>query len=284
MFRDCLPCAFLSGVLNAVSARMRRFRGPWSTGAGGVHDINESLMVPAGICDRLLTVEITCSRCHQTVEAESCYCPTCGLPQLVYSSEANGAPAQPEKWMEAVSDASVVAWKPALRFAMLLAIPAGLLSSELSRAGFLGLFWMVGAAAWAVTLYVRAQHPAWITMGAGARIGLVTGLMAAALAFSVTGIALFVERFVFHQGGTIDDQWRVFVDAVFHMSQQLQAQMGFTDQGQALAQKKMMLTPEGHAGWVGFDIAARELFLLMCAAWGGAMGARVLARSRRRQG
>ena len=32
------------------------------------------------------------------------------------------------------------------------------------------------------------------------------------------------------------------------MSQQLQAQMGFTDQGQALAQKKMMLAPEGHAG------------------------------------
>ena len=229
-------------------------------------------------------MEITCSRCHQTVEADSLYCPSCGLPQLVYSSEADGAPAQPEKWMEAVSDASVVQWKPALRFALLLALPAGLLSSEVSRAGLLGLFWMVAAAAWAVTLYVRGQHPAWITMGAGARIGLVTGLLAAALAFSITGIALFVERFVFHQAGAIDDQWRGFVDAVFRMSQQLQSQMGLTDQGQALAQKKMMLTPEGHAGWVAFDLAGRELFLVMCAAAGGAMGARLLARSRRGQG
>jgi hypothetical protein len=215
------------------------------------------------------------------VNADNCYCPACGLPQLVYSSDANaGQPAQ-EKWTGAVADASVVEWKPALRAAILTAVPAGLLSSEVSRAGILGLFWMVAGAAWAVTMYVRSQRSAWITVGAGARIGLVTGLLAAMLAFSVTGIALFVERYVFHQAGTIDDQWRVFVDAVFHMSQQIQAQMGFQDQGQAIAQKNLMLSPEGHAGWVAFNIAGREAFLVLFAAAGGAMGARLLARSKR---
>jgi hypothetical protein len=228
-------------------------------------------------------MEITCSRCHQPVDADSCYCRACGLPQLVYSSEPNNGPAQQEKWIDAASDASAVEWKSALRLAMLLAVPAGLLSSEISRAGFLGLFWMVAAAAWTVTLYVRSRRPAWITMGAGARIGLATGLMAAALAFSLTGIALFLQRFVFHQGAAIDEQWRVFADAVFRMSQQLQAQMGMTDRGQALAQKNMMLAPEGHAGWIAFDIGARELFLVMCAAAGGAVGARLLARSKRPQ-
>jgi len=229
-------------------------------------------------------MEITCSRCHQPVDVDNCYCPTCGLPQLVYSSDEDSGPAQQEKWIEAVSDVSAVEWRPALRLAMLLALPSGLLSSEVSRAGFLGLFWMVAAAAWTVTLYMRSRRPSWITMGAGARIGLVTGLLSAALAFSLTGIALFVQRFVFHQGAAIDEQWRIFVDAVFRMTQQLQAQMGLTDQGQALAQKNMMLAPEGHAGWIAFDIGARELFLVMCAAAGGAVGARLLARSKPSQG
>ena len=225
-------------------------------------------------------METTCSRCHQPVDAESCYCPTCGLPQLVYSSDANTSQAPQEKWPGAVVDASVVEWKPALRAAMLTAIPAGLLSSEVSRAGLLGLFWMVAGAAWAVTLYVKSQRSAWITTGAGARIGLVTGLLAATLAFSVTGITLFVQRFVLHQAGAIDDQWRVFVDAVFHMSQQIQAQMGLQDQGQAVAQKNLMLSPEGHAGWVAFNMAGRQAFLVLFAVAGGAMGARLLARSR----
>ena len=59
-----------------------------------------------------------------------------------------------------------------------------------------GLFWMAAAAAWAVAIYVRGQRPAWITVGAGARIGLVTGLLAAWLAFSISGATLFVDRFV----------------------------------------------------------------------------------------
>ena len=226
-------------------------------------------------------METTCNRCHQPVDAENCYCPACGLPQLVYSSDANGAQPAQEKESGPVTDASVVEWKPALRAAIMTAVPAGLLSSEASRAGLLGLFWMVGAAACAVVLYVRKQRSAWITMGAGARIGLVTGMLAAAMAFTVTGIALFLERFVFHRAGAIDDQWRVFVDAVFAMSQQIQAQMGLHDQGQAIAQKNLMLSPEGHAGWVAFNIAGREAFLILFAAAGGAMGARLLARSRR---
>jgi hypothetical protein len=226
-------------------------------------------------------MEITCSRCHQPVVPDSCYCPACGLPQLVYSSDPAAPPVQPEKWNEAVTDASVVEWKPALRVALLLAVPAGLLSSEISRASSLGLFWMIAAAAWAVTLYVRSQGSVWITAGAGARIGVVTGLLAAALAFSVTGIVLFIQRFGLHQSAAIDDQWRAFADAVFQKSQQFYAQLGVQDQGRLLAQKNMMLSPEGHAGWVAFDVAGWELFLVICAAAGGALGARLLARSKR---
>src|SRR3954469_11760040 len=139
-------------------------------------------------------MEITCSRCHQAVDTDSCYCAACGLPQLVYSSETNTGQPQPDKWNDAVSDAGAVAWKPALRAAMLLALPAGLLSSGLSPVGTLGLVWMSIAAGWAVMLYVRKQRPAWITTSSGARIGFVTGLMAAWVAFAATGISLFAIR------------------------------------------------------------------------------------------
>jgi hypothetical protein len=225
-------------------------------------------------------MEITCSRCHQSIAEENLYCPTCGLPQLVYTSET-AAQNPPERWTETVRDASTVEWKPALKVAMLLAVPAGLLSCGLSPVGVLGLFWMPAAAAWAVTLYVRRQRPAWITMGAGARIGLATGLLAGALAFGVSGGSLFLERFVFHQANSIDAEWKTRVEASEQMTQQLMAQMGMADPAQVQAQKNMMLSPEGHAGIEAFGMVSNTLFLLFFAAGGGAMSARLLARSRR---
>lgn len=226
-------------------------------------------------------MEITCSRCHQPVDTESCYCPTCGLPQLVYANGDESSQPQPQPWNESVRDAGTVDWKPALRAALLLAIPAGLLSCGISPVGVLGLFWMSAAAAWAVTMYVRGQRPAWITMGAGARIGLVTGLIAAALAITASGGALFIERFALHQGSAIDAEWKSRVDASNQLTQQLATQMGVADQVQLQAQKSFMLSPEGHAGIELFGIASNALFLLLFAAGGGAMGARLLARSRR---
>jgi hypothetical protein len=228
-------------------------------------------------------MEITCNRCHQAVEPESCYCQTCGLPQLVYTSEGGAGTPQPEKWNEAVRDASSVDWRPALRTAVLLAIPAGLLSCGISPVGVLGLFWMSAAAAWVVTLYVRSQHPSWITMGAGARIGLVTGLIAGAVAFSASGGALFVQRFVLHQAGAIDTEWMSRVEASHQLTQQLATQMGVLDTGRLQAQRALMLSPEGHAGIEAFGMASNALFLVLFAAGGGALGARLLARSRRPQ-
>ena len=231
-------------------------------------------------------MEITCNRCHQTVEAENCYCPSCGLPKLVY--EAGDAPGQAqavEPGVGAVRDAASVDWKPALRAALMMAVPAGLLSSGLSPVGFFGLVWMSTAAAWAVVLYVRNQSPAWITLGAGARIGLVTGLLAAWLAFSVSGGALFVERFVFHQSGQIDAEWKNRVA----MSQEMAAQWtagaapGDATQAQSVRSQvqAFMLSPEGHASIEACGYAANSFFLLIFATAGGALGARYLARSRR---
>jgi hypothetical protein len=231
-------------------------------------------------------MDITCTRCHRTLLAEECYCPVCGLPQLTYSA-ADDAPVQEqqERWTGAVRDAGSIAWKPALRWALLLAVPAGLLSSEASPLGGLGMVWMAAAAAWAVALYVRQQRAAWITLGAGARIGLVTGLLAGWLSFGASSCALFFQRVVLHQSSEIDGQYtKIFVESFQQKAQQSIAGMGSADVSQAQAVFAKMLagimSPEGHgAMWTG-ALTVSSLFLLLFAIVGGAVGARLMGRRR----
>ena len=227
-------------------------------------------------------MEMTCTRCHQAVPADSCFCPACGLPQLVYSAEAGAVAAPAERWPEPARDASSIDWKPGMRAALLLAVPAGLLSSGISPVGALGIFWVAGAALWAVTLYVRSQRPAWITVGAGARIGLVTGLIAGWLAFGISGAGLFTTRVFLKQGGQIDSAWREFVEKDQQLSQQWLKQMSVPAEAAELnAQKNWMLSPEGHAGFQTMGLVWDCGLLVLFAAGGGAFGARMLARRRR---
>jgi len=201
-------------------------------------------------------MEITCNRCHQTVQAENCYCSHCGLPQFVYATDGSSGQTPPEHWDEVVRDAGSVHWKPALSAALKLAIPAGVLCSEASPLRGAGLIWMTSAAMLVVMLYLRSQRPAWITIGAGARIGLVTGLLAAWMAFCVSGGALFVERDLLHQSNQIDAAYTsLFVEA-------------------------LILSPEGHAGMWAASLVVVSCFLLIFAVAGGALGARMLGRSR----
>jgi hypothetical protein len=222
-------------------------------------------------------MEITCNRCHQPIPDQSCYCPTCGLPQLVYSSEETEKPAQADRWSEAVLDAGQVEWKQAIRAAMVVAIPAGILSCGFSPVGLLGLFWIAAAAAWAVSLYVRRQRASWITMGAGARIGLVTGILAGWLAFCATGLAFYSMRFMMHEGGTFDDAWTSKVNQSFN--QQFQAMSA--DAQAVTIVRNLLLSPEGRAGVILTWMLMLEIGLLVFAVAGGALGARMMMRSRR---
>ncbi|MGA7259018.1 MAG: zinc ribbon domain-containing protein [Terracidiphilus sp.] len=224
-------------------------------------------------------METTCSRCHQAVPAESCYCPACGLPQLFYSSEGGGGTYVPESTAAALRDPSSVEWRSALRTAAMLAVPAGLLSCGFSPVGLFGLFWIAAAAAWAVSLYVRRQRPVGITTGAGARIGLVTGLMAGWMAFGATGVAFFGMRFWFHQGQAFDQMWQAMVN----QSLQQQVQAVSADVQALNGFRNLLLSPQGRAGLMLAGMLILELALLGFAAAGGALGARLTARSRSQQ-
>jgi len=222
-------------------------------------------------------METTCTRCHQAVLAGSCYCPVCGLPQLVYSADGPQGPGQPDRWNEAVRDAASVDWKPALRSVLMLAIPAGILCPLLYPVGFLGLFLMATAAAWVVIHYVRSQRPAWITIGAGARIGLVTGLISSWLSAALIGGTLFSMRYFLHQGKVFDSLWQ---DKLIPRMVQQWESMG-TDAASVALLKDMALSPEGKVGSVLSGVLLLVVALLVFAVAGGALGARLAARSRR---
>jgi len=222
-------------------------------------------------------MEITCTRCHQAIQADNCYCPTCGLPQLQYLAENVPGQAPPERWLEPVHDASIVDWKRAIRPALALAVPAGILCSMFSPVSLFGMLWMAVAAAWVVALYLRNQRPAWITIGAGARIGLVTGLLGAWMATATTGTYLFVMRFALHQGKQLDDMWTsVVVDQA--VPQWSAAGMD----AQTLASTKaLLLSPEGRAGTMLSAMIFFVAILVSFAIGGGALGAKFQARVRK---
>jgi hypothetical protein len=223
-------------------------------------------------------METTCSRCHQTVQAGTSFCPYCGLPQLVYNSETGTQETdQPVQWNQAVRDASSVAWRPALRSSMALAIPAGVLSAFLWPVGIFGLLLMGAIGVWAVSLYMRSQQPAWITIGAGARIGLVSGILGGWTSAATAAVALYAMRYWLHQGHIFDNFWESLINQ--QIAQQWSA-MG-VDAQTAVSLKALLLSPEGRAAWVLCTVGFLVLVSVLFAMAGGALGARMSIRRRR---
>jgi len=226
-------------------------------------------------------LEITCQRCHETLRDADRYCPACGLPQLTFVEPESSAAAVSsglEDSAQGRGGDDGIAWRPALRAALLLAIPAGLLSASLSPT--LTVLWVMGAAAWAVSLYARRTRSGSPTSATGARIGLVTGVFAAWLSIGANGAALWITRFVLHQGAQFDALWTGRVNQAMSVNQQMMAQAGATaEQAQQMAQisqtvRALMLSPEGQAGSALADVLALAAFLLLFAILGGVLGAR----------
>jgi len=203
------------------------------------------------------------------------------LPQLVYVAEPGAIPPSSERWPEAVRDASSIDWKPGIRAILIVAGLAGFLTSQFSPVlvRSLGIFWMASAAGGAVYLYMRNQRPAWMTIGAGARMGLVTGLIAGWIAFGLSGADLFFIRVVQHQGSQMDSAWTEAVNEMDKQTQRVEAQMSVPhNAAQAEAQRKWMLSPEGRAGFQTVGLAWYCFLLTLFSAAGGAIGARLLGR------
>lgn len=219
-------------------------------------------------------MEIACQRCRRVLPEDSCFCPSCGLPQLTYGAEEFSRIEPDAVTASSLLDAGAVDWKRALRLSLLLAIPSGILMLTL---GVFGAFLMLAVAAAVVLLYLRNRQPAWLTTSAGMRIGLVTGVFAGWTAVAAAGLSLYAARFWMHQGKIYDDLWTLRV--VPRISEQLAAN-GWPQQMVA-QQSAMMLSPDGQAGYTIGVLLLLAGLLLPFAAAGGALGVRLAVRSRR---
>ena len=172
-------------------------------------------------------------------------------------------------------------WRPALKAAMILAVPAAILSSGLSS---IGLLCMAAAAAWAVNLYSKQSRTRWLTMGTGARIGLLTSILACWLTLGLDGMALWVKRFLLHQGAQIDSGFTTMVTTSFSENQQKVAQMGMSSPQYTQwmdTVRGWMLSADGRAASALFDLVLMAVFLVLFGTVGGAVGARFLKPAHR---
>jgi hypothetical protein len=90
---------------------------------------------------------------------------------------------------------------------------------------------------------------------------------------------------VLHHANQIDSVYKVFIDAFQQKAQESLGGMAASDAAQVQVTlshiEAWIVSPEGHAGIWALSLVCNCIFLLLFAVGGGALGARLLARSRR---
>jgi hypothetical protein len=170
-----------------------------------------------------------------------------------------------------------IAWRPALSAALLFAVPTGVLCFGMPPVGLIA---MIGAAVWAVGLYVRRARPLRFSSGAGAQIGLVTGLFASWLTAALIGGGLWISRFVEHKGGQFDSVWSSFA---LNYHQRMLEQVSNSDQQSIHMADQMygfLISVDGPAAFGLLLLLLVMVVMVSLGTLGGALGAR-LAMPRR---
>lgn len=221
-------------------------------------------------------MEQVCHRCSGAVHEPDIFCPHCGAPQLRYeapeesAAQANMAPSQR---MGARGDLTTVRWREAIRAAAILSIPAGLLSSRIGLEGIFAL-WLIAGGIVVISLYRRRTGIS-PSSGMGWRIGALLGLFAATIATATDGITLLIQRYAMHQG--------VALDLRYHdLAKQLTDQLTRSNPQAAQVLPGFLhfwMTPDGIAASMLINAMVLAALMLIFAAAGGALGARLSARA-----
>lgn len=217
-------------------------------------------------------MEQVCHRCGGTLNLSDPFCPHCGAPQLRYEASEEPVPsanAPPSQRLTA-RNPNAIAWRDAILGAAIVAIPAGMLSSLLG----LEALWGIAGGMTIISLY-RRRTGTFPTSRMGWRIGGLLGVFAAFITAALSGLALVIQRYAFHQGAVIDQRLRDAVQLSSEMYTNLFAGAN-PDMAAAFAEtRRFWLTPDGAATMVLLNSAGVAVFLLLFAAVGGAIGARL---------
>ncbi len=217
-------------------------------------------------------MSLFCHRCGATLNPSELFCSTCGAPQLKFAQEEaadnNYAGSRPAG---AVARVQGISWKDAILAALMVAVPAGLLSS-ISVLSWGCCLWVVGGAVLAISVYQKRAPGFLLETRSGIRIGAVAGLIAAYSSVIGTAIWRVFSRYVLHQGSEIDQ----FYDSVIQQSTAL-VQTNPEAQEQWRGYVHFLMTPDGRAAYTLMNAATTSIGIILFSAIGGALGVRLLA-------
>lgn len=169
-----------------------------------------------------------------------------------------------------------VFWPAAIRVALLVGIPAGILSG-LSMLSWGCCLWIGGGAALAISLYhKRSPASPRLSVRSGMGVGALAGLIAAYSSVATTAISRVVDRFLFHRGAEIDK----FYEMVIQQSSTL-VHSNVAAEAQWQKYVHFLLTPDGRAAYMLMNSVTTSLGIIAISALGGALGARLLAGRKR---
>lgn len=216
-------------------------------------------------------MELICQRCGAgLLSDDAAFCSNCGLPQLRISEDAITPADEPAGQERTELRASKPVgnmradWRYALRCAITVAAPAGILMIFASRselATLLLFLWIIGAAMLAVVLYHRGRPALPLSFKMGARIGATTGTLMAGILFFIFAVTAFTMRFHEHSS-EMDNAYRERIE-------QVAAQQKLTPE-----LEQLFRSPEGKAGvMVGGCVFYGLILIGMCTITGATGGA-----------
>jgi hypothetical protein len=217
-------------------------------------------------------MNLLCHRCGSALSASELFCPTCGAPQLKVTQQEDGeAGYSGGRSPVTLARAQGISWKDAILAALLVAVPAGLLSA-VSVLSWGCCLWVVGGAVLAIAVYRRRAPTFLLEIRSGVRIGAVAGLIAAYSYAVATAVWRVFARYVLHQGYAIDQ----FYDSVIQQSTAL-VQSNPDAQAQWRTYVHFLMSPDGRAAYTLMNAATTSVGIILFSAIGGALGVRLLA-------
>ena len=217
-------------------------------------------------------MELVCHRCSATLEPDAVYCQNCGSPQVRFVPPDENAEAQSGVLSTGGAivpdsdDGGLVQWKLAIRIAALVAIGVGILSTLLAAGSVL---WVVVGAIFAVRAYRRRRPLASLARQVGARIGVLVGLLAAAVALAGNAAFLVIQRYGMHQGNLIDTQ----LTAIVKQAGERAAAMD--PQAPVASFTNFWLSADGRIGLILMTMAFLSGLIILFAVIGGVLGAQI---------
>lgn len=167
--------------------------------------------------------------------------------------------------------AQAISWRDAIRAALIVAIPAGVLSA-ISFLSWGWCLWIVGGAMLSVALYRKRAPGYLLDTQSGMRIGALSGLMAAYASVTTTAIWRVFARFVLHQGTAIDDLY----DKAIQQATTL-VQTSPEAQADWRSYTHFLLSPDGRAAFTLMAAVTTSMGIILFSALGGALGVRFFA-------